>query len=728
MNLRAVSLTALASLFVLFPACSGTTPGGDPPDATSDTSTPDTSLPDTSTPDTSTPDTSLPDTSTPDAADASDAADAADADLPIPVRTGACGFIDPTAAQDKTFYDALWLGNTERRGDRLVTGVDSVGRWVLWDLTTGNRMSEGPTTDYGGYGGYMGGTPPRLRGNLLFTPDGTGYQARDIRTGTLLHTFPDPMVPHRTILAVDGSYVAIVTDAAIELYTPSGTLIRQVLASALQTPGALPFTDGMYVARANELWMGFMGPLDNRFEIIPKSGATRVVGPLPGGGGLMGFTDDGALAVWRDFSGPTPVYSVRDIDGRERGVGLGGTVVGNYAIGSDGDTVTIDSLAGPTATRVASYPALVSGAALVWSSSGYVLVGPGLVSLRGATPTLVPIAASPLPTPVSLTVDPTTLGWAMSDAEGRVAFGNASSYATFGKLGCGRMRGLAATENDKLVLAFADHIEVVDTASGAFLSRRDIPTSSRIVVNELGTIVVTEEPAAYDLSTWARVGQWTQAEGRAVAISRDGSRVAVNTATTTDERNPRGGALLATHVANTFALTTPSRFAGFSPDGQKLAVVRSITGTTTPGNPIMVTTDLYAGTETTTFSAFPTYFRTNDILEGQNLRRPGGPGLPITWAITSASITWTGTGPGVPGGSADLGSTTQRNFPTYLRKGTGYLLFGSRVSKVDGSMTPWNPPAPLAVERGLGDFTTTRFFWVSSEPGGVFERVRRHSF
>jgi len=723
MNLRAVSLTALASLFVLFPACSGTTPGGDPPDATSDTSTPDTSLPDTSTPDTSTPDTSTPDTSTPDAADASDAADAADADLPIPVRTGACGLIDATAAQDKTFYDALWLGNAERRGDRLVTGIGASGRWVLWDLTTGNRMTEGPTTDYGG---YMAGTAPLLRGNVLFTPDGTGYQARDIRTGTLLHTFPDPMVPHRALLALDGSYVAIVTDVAIELYTPSGALIRQLLAGALQTPGALPFTDGMYVARANELWMGFMGPLENRFEIIPKSGATRVIGPLPGG--LTSFSDDGTLALWHNYSGPTPVYSVRDIDGRERGVGFGGNVVGNYAVGTDGDTVTIDSLAGPTAVRVATYPVLVSGALPVASSSGYVLVGPGLVSLRGATPTLVPIAASPLPNPVSLTVDPATLGWAMSDAEGRVAFGNASSYTAFGKLGCGRMRGLAATENDRLVLAFADHIEVVDTASGAFLSRRDIPTSSRIVVNELGTIVVTEEPAAYDLSTWARVGQWTQAEGRAVAISRDGSRVAINTATTTDERNPRGGTLLATHAANTFALTTPSRFAGYGPDGQKLAVVRSVTGTTTPGDPIIVTTDLYAGTETTTFSAFPTYFRTNDILEGQNLKRPAGPGLPLNWAITSESITWTGTGAGVPGPSTVIGSTTQRSFPTYLRKGTGYLLFGSTVSKVDGSMTPWTPPAPLSVERGLGDFTTSKFFWVSSEPGGLFERVRRHSF
>ena len=52
--------------------------------------------------------------------------------------------------------------------------------------------------------------------------------------------------------------------------------------------------------------------------------------------------------------------SVRDIGGRQRGVGLTGTVVGNYSVGTDGDTVTIESLAGPTAARVATYTKLVS--------------------------------------------------------------------------------------------------------------------------------------------------------------------------------------------------------------------------------------------------------------------------------------------------------------------------------------------------------------------------------
>ncbi|MBK8213582.1 MAG: hypothetical protein IPK71_07485 [Myxococcales bacterium] len=717
-KLRAASATAFVALAALFPAC-GDTPIEPPQDGSiPDTSSPDTSSPDTSSPDTSVPDTSLPDTSVPDSGDAG-----TDADLPIPARTGACGTIDPAAAQDQTFYDALWLGNTARRGDRLVTGVDMFGRWALWDVATGNRLAEGPATtiDPG-----LAGPPAHLAGSLLFTLEGSAYQTRDLRTGAVLHTFPAPAAPHRAFTAVDGSYVVLVTDAAIELFTPTGTLIRRVLAADLLTPGALPYTDGVFVGRPGELWMGFAGPLENRFEIIPKSGAARVVGPLPGG--LDGFSDDGELAVWHDFSGPTPVTSVREIDGKQRGVGLTGTVVGNYSVGTDGDTVTIESLAGPTAARVATYPKLVSGDLPMTSRSHYVQVAQGLVSLRGVQPTLIPVATSPLARPTSLSVDETTGGWAMSDDEGRVAFGNASSYTTFGKLGCGRLRGMAGAENGKLVLAFSDHVEVLDTTAGAFMSRREIPTTSRVVVNELGTVVVTEEPAAYDLATWTRLGSWTQAQGLPVAISRDGSRVAVSTTTTIDERNPRGGALLATHPANTFALTTPSRLAIFSPDGSKLAVVRTISGTTTPGNPITVETTLHTATESASFAAFPTYFRTNDVLEGQNLVRPPGPMPPTAWARTSESTTWTGTGAAVPGPTVVLpGTTTQRTYPTYLRKANGYLLTGRTVTKVDGSLVPpWM--APSNVERGLGDFTGSTFFWLSTEPGGVFERVRRHAF
>jgi hypothetical protein len=362
------------------------------------------------------------------------------------------------------------------------------------------------------------------------------------------------------------------------------------------------------------------------------------------------------------------------------------------------------------------------------SRSHYVQVAQGLVSLRGVQPALIPVATSPLARPTSLAVDEATGGWAMSDDEGRVAFGNASSYTTFGKLGCGRLRGMAAAENGKLVLAFSDHVEVLDATAGTFMSRREIPTTSRIVVNELGTVIATEEPAAYDLATWTRLGSWTQAQGLPVAISRDGSRVAVSTTTTIDERNPRGGALLATHPANTFALTTPSRLAIYSPDGLKLAVVRTISGTTTPGNPITVETTLHTATESATFAAFPTYFRTNDVLEGQNLVRPPGPMPPTAWARTSESTTWTGTGAAVPGPTVVLpGTTTQRTYPTYLRKANGYLLTGRTVTKVDGSLVPpWM--APSNVERGLGDFSGSTFFWLSTEPGGVFERVRRHAF
>ena len=713
--MRAVALTALAVSFSVFAAC-----GDSPVDPGPDGAVPDAALPEASGPDTSIPDGSIPDGSS---SDASDANDASDADLPIFPSTGACGALAPAAAQDATFYDALWLGNTARLGDRLVTGVDSLGRWILWDLNNGKRLAEGPATSFGG---YMSGPAAQLAGSLLFTLDGSGYQTRDLRTGAVIHTFVAPEVPHRVVLATDGSYLVFVTDEAIELFSPAGGLLRRVLATALATTGARPFTDGVFVARPNELWMGFSGPLENRFEIVPKTGATRVIGPMAGG--LSSFTDDGALAAWHDYSSGTPVYSVRDIDGNQRGVGLNGTVVGNYAVGTDGDTVTLDSIAGPTATRVATYPKLVSGALPVVSKSHYVQVAQGLVSLRGASPTLVPVAASPLAAPLSLAVDPTTGGWAMSDAEGRVAFGNASSFTTFGKLGCGRIRGLAAAENGKLVLAFSDHVEVVDTATGTFLSRREIPTSSRIVVNDLGTVVVTEEPAAYDLATWARLGQWTVTEGLPVAISRDGSRVAVSTAASIDERNPRGGALLATHVANTFALTSPSRFAGYSPDGQKLAVVRSISGTTSPGATITVTTDLYSATESAIFSAFPTYFRTNDVLEGTNLVRPPGPVPPLAWARTSESLSWTGTGAAVPGPSQVVGATTtQRTFPTYLRKANGYLLSGNVVSKVDGTMLPpWT--TPIAIERGLADFAGSTFFWVSAEPADAFERVRRHTF
>ncbi len=711
-------------LLAPFAACRETVPPDEPPvDASSD------SLGDSSSPDAGDAadsrdsttvdagDSSSPDASdaSADASDASADADASDGSIPIPPRTGSCGDIFPAAASDGVFFDALWLGNAERRGARMVTGVDSSGRWLLWDLTTGARMAEGPRV---ASSGYVTGVR-RVRGNVLLVSEGTGYETRDLTTGALLHLFVPPAVPHRMVLAEDGSYVVLVTDDGIELSTPGGTLIRSVPASALLTPGARPFTDGVFMARADVLWMGFAGPLENRFEIIPKAGPHRTVGPLPGA--LQSFVQDGNLALWRDASSGTTVYSVRDIDGVQRGVGLPGNVWGNYAFQVADGVVTVYSIGGPTAVPVASYTRAPNP---LLTRSGYFLVAEGLVSLRGPMPILTPIPALPLANVTSLSVDETTGQWAMSNLEGQVAYGNASSYTTYGALGCGRLRSLAASQTGKLVLAFADHMEVIDTAAGRLDSTRAVKTDARVVVNEQGTLVVTEEPAAYDLSTWTKVGQWPVAEGLAVDITADGARVAVSGPTSIDERNPRGGALLASHAANTRASTRPWRFAGFSPDGAKLAVVRSILGPASAGAAITVTTDLYGASGTATFSAFPTFWRTNDVLEGESLRA----GTNRQWMPFKESITWTGAGAGVPGAATRLPDRATATFTSYRRKTNGFLYTRQTVSKVDGSMTPWSVPTPFGPEPGLADFAGATFFWLDSDSGVGFERVRRHVF
>ena len=679
--------------------------------------------------DTSVPDTSVPDTSIPDAADAG-ADRAADApidaapDASLPVRAPMCGLLDSAALADGTFYDTTPVLVRDRSATTLLTSVFARNAWTLWDARTGQRLARGS-----GRSGNDNDTRAMLRGNVLLVPQGATYETRDASTGAVIRSFAAPGVPFRAYLSPDGSYVALVTDAAITLTTPQGTVLRTVPAASLPLAGVLAYGSASVAVRDDGVWIA---PSNSDTTVfVPKAvaDAPRAIGPFPGA--ADSFNTDGSLAIYSDFGVPA-MATFRDVSGVAKGAGLAwGTFQawGNYAWVVAGNTVTLYSVAGANATVVGTYTKL--GDAEV-SSSGYLAMGEGVVSLRGPAPVLTPVAAYPPGATGPLAVDAASGAWAMNAGAGGAVLGNALSFTTFGEIvGCTELRSLAATTSGKLFVAFADHIEQLDTVAGRFDSRREIATKSRIFASETGGIVVTDEPAAYDLATFTKTATFA-ADAVPLAVSADGTRVALLMSATgqIEERNPRGGALLATRTS---ASTTRRARAIYSPDGTRLAIVRSVAEPISAGAPVGVVTDLYVTTGAGTAQAthFPTYWENDALLATELL--PSGSSNPPRWDAFEGTCAWSGAGAATCTVGASLGVRGTAEFSTYQRRSNGMLFqqLPARVREIGAVGAPWNvPDVPSAnLESRRATFVGKTFFWADREgtvtvPSGV----RRHAF
>jgi hypothetical protein len=648
-------------------------------------------------------------------------ADADDASFPPVV--GACGAIHPAAAADGLFYEALALYGPERRGDSLLTQTGAAGSWVLWSTRTRTRIAEGA-----GAAVSFGDMRPQLRGDVFLVPAGTGFETRDAQTGAVLHAFAAPAANYKAALGFDGSYVGVVTDAGISLYTPGGALIRSVASADLPLPDLLPYSSGMSTMRSDGVWFG----QGQYLVLVPKNAATAPSAAGPFDGQLDNFTQDGSHAVWLDTYIPE-TRSFRDVDGNQRGTGIGMSVSwGNYAWTTSGTDLTLYSIAGATAVPLGTYPML--GTDYVISSSGYLMLQSGVLSLRGATPVLTPVPSFPAGAGGGFSVDPASGAWAIEGASGMM-YGNALSFAAYGTLGCARLQAVAGTQSGTLVLGFADHVERIDAVSGTFLDRRDIPTKTRLLVSEQGTMAVSDEPAAYELPTWTKVGTFAAADGVPLALSPDGTRVAlakggIVTLTSVDERNPRGGALLASRPS-TVRGGDARPAAIYSPDGTKLAVAREVIEPGYAGAPILVTTDLYAigTTASGTCTHYPVYWQDNDTLATELL--PSGSRNPPTWNAFAGTCVWNGSGAVVQTPGASLGNRGGPDFSKYQRRNNGLLFKETPPSVRDLTVAgaPWAvPDGTTRLSRDRVGFAGRSFFWIAPTNAPGPAGVHRHTF
>lgn len=728
--MKRTSIGLFFAVLAPFAACQSVT--GAPDD---DAGAPDTSVSDTGTPDTSRPDAG--DAGADSAADAQadgatdgggdgalDAAPDATPDASLPVRAPMCGVLDGAAPADGTFYDTTPVSVRDRGATTLLSAVFARNAWVLWDARTGQRLARGL-----GRSVNDNDTRAMLRGNVLLVPQGGTYETRDASTGVVIHSFAAPGVPFRAYLPSDGSYVALITDTTITLTTPQGTVLRAVPVASLPLAGILPYGSAAVAVRNDGVWIA---PSNGDTTVfVPKSSADapRAIGPFAGA--ADSFNKDGSLAIYTDFGVPA-MATFRDVTGAARGAGLAlGTFQswGNYAWIVTGTTVTLYSVAGANAAVVGTYTKL--GDAEV-SSSGYLAVGEGVVSLRGAAPVLTTVAAYPPGATGPLAVDPTSQAWAMNAGAGGAVFGNALGFATFGEIaGCTELKSIAATTSGKLFVAFADHVEQLDTVTGRFDSRREIATNSLILASETGDIVVTDEPAAYDLVAFTKTATFT-AGAVPLAVSPDGTRVALLLTATgeIEERNPRGGALLATRIS---ASTTRRARALYSPDGTRLAVVRSVAEPALAGAPVNVVTDLYVttGAGTAQVTHFPTYWETDALLATELL--PSGMRNPPGWNAFEGTCSWSGSGGATCSVGAALGVRGGPDFSTYQRRSNGMLLqqLPARVREIGGVGAPWSvPDVPSSnLETRRATFAGKTFFWGDRE--GTFTvpaGIRRHAF
>ncbi len=655
---------------------------------------------------------------------------------PLVFPTGPCGVVNAAAPADGLFYDVGHASPVQvvRRGARLFS-ASSEG-WRIWDLTTRAVLAGGANTT----------TIPLAVGDVaLVSGPTTGYETRAISTGALLHTFASSPVPGAEVayLASDGSYVLLVDNAQLRLFQPDGTPIRTIATSALKTPDAQPRSWGTIVARATEVWL-FDSRYEGQYEVIPKDGSpTRLVTGLPTG--FWGFRADAPGAIFSDSA--TKTLSFSDAAGVIHGAGTppASSTWGGYAVGWEADTVRVYSITGPTAALVATYPSTHTGASSgndALSSSGYVLVATGLVSLRGAAPVLTPIAALPhgASNPSYLTVEVPSGDWAIGYEEGRVTYGVGGRYDVYGRVSCGRVRALAGSTNGQVALALADRIEVLDLATGAFVGSPLEATTSRVFLSENAGVLVTDD-AAYTRPAGTKTGSWTAADGLPLDLSPDGKRVAIaKPYTTVDVRATTGGAILESHPSTIGPSPFYQQFARFSPNGSKLVVVRDVRDPSMGGEPIDVTTDLHGTllqppapplpTTATWTGYFPTYWIADDQLAGESL--PTGARNPPRWDAYSGTFTWDNVGSGTSTSGPFVETRVSQPVFNWFARSKGGLLFDGfhrRMTKLDGTLAEWNLPTSYA-DGNQGSYPRTfpvtfagsTFLW------SVNLGVRRHAF
>ena len=667
----------------------------------------------------------------------SDAIPADGGDGGVVFPTGPCGVVNASAPADGLFYDVGHVSPVQvtRHGDRLFSASNE--GWRIWDLKTRVVLAGGPNVTT---------TPEAGGGVALVSGPTTGYETRSIATGALIHTFPSgtPSL-ERAYLASDGSYVAIVDDSQLRFYLPDGTPLRTIASSSLKTPDALPRSWSILAARASEIWL-FDYRQEGQYEVIPKDGSpTRLVTGLPVG--LRGFRTDADGATFYDSA--TMTVSFSDAAGVIHGAGApnGSETWGNFAFAWDTDAVKVYSITGPTAALVATYPSTHTGAASgndALSSTGYLLVATGLVSLRGATPVLTPIATLPKNpgAPSYLTVEVPSGDWAIGYEDGRITYGVGGKYDAYGRVSCGRVGAMSGSVNGQVALALADRVEVLDLATGAFVVPPLEVATSRVFLSETAGVLVTDD-AAYALPTRTKIGGWTAADGLPLDLSPDGKRVAVaKPYTTVDVRATTGGAILESHASTVGPSAFYQQFARFSPDGSKLVVVRDVRDPSIGGEPIQVTTDLYGTliqpppgppipTTTTWTGYFPTYWIANDQLAGEAL--PSGARTPPRWDAYAGTFTWDNVGSGTSTPGAFIETRVSEPVFDWFARSKGGLLFDGfhrQMTKLDGTLTPpWALPTSYA-DGNQGSYPRTfpvtfsgsTFLW------SVNTGVRRHAF
>lgn len=658
--------------------------------------------------------------------DDADAGDASDAEGGTVFANAACGLLDASAADDGLFYDVghVRAASVSRHGARLLSS--SSDRWMLWDLATATLLARGAVP-----AANVFVRPSHAEGVVLVPVSTTVDETRSSTTGAVLHTFTTPAPYHLGGLARDGLYVARVTDDALELALPDGTPLRTIATTSLKTPDARPFTYGQLSYLPGEIRY-FDWRHDGQLEVIPVDGsATRIVSGLPLG--WAGFTGDGSLTRHWDPNAKTTTFA--DANGVVKGAGISGyaSAWGAYAWASANGTLKLYSIATATPALLGTYPATHTSAVEddVASDSGWLLVGNGVVSLRGGAPVFTSVPTLPLAgvVPSSLSVDALTSDWAIGDVDGRVAYGGAATFAPYGRVSCGRLRSLAAGPN-VLAMAFGDRIELVHPVTGAFVASPVVPQRpvSSILVSDDGSVLVTDEPAAYVVATGTKIATWTPDDGAPLDVSADGSRVAlVKPGATVDIRATQGGALVTSYTTS-LGFGSYAPFARFAPSGTRILVVRDVMGPGGAGQPVFVTTDVHDGPVIATWSGyFPGYWADDTTIYGESL--PSGSSNPATWDVRAGTFTWNGVGPGVSTPGDALGTRATPTFTSFVRR-PGAMLYDRStgvVRDLAGANPPWN--VPRSVEDGdttqapvRADFAGSRFFW------SVVAGVRRHAF
>src|SRR6185312_1047625 len=100
---------------------------------------------------------------------------------------------------------------------------DGSGRWVLWDLSTGDLLASGEVPCRTAPPCYSPPLPVDLAGETVAIQTPTGLELRATADGHLLATISAPIASWR--LATDGTYVTAASSFGLTAWSPAGAVL-----------------------------------------------------------------------------------------------------------------------------------------------------------------------------------------------------------------------------------------------------------------------------------------------------------------------------------------------------------------------------------------------------------------------------------------------------------------------------------------------------------------------